>query len=524
MYRLLVSDDGTEITLLDMMLSDLPTDLRLGGTGALVKDLQPAFATTIEQAKSLITTRGTNPDLLLLGATVRRDRSTLSSSDGGPACEFLSSIRTKQIPTVVISSSGLEKLLPEIILRPNVAVWQPGTGPKAFDPDESRATFAKILQNLCSPDWSHRVTVFVGEASATYKISDGHHEYSFEWAYSNKHIVAQTIRAMERFRPYANGVLRDDWQQELSDWGCTTYGFLIQHAIGPGLLEAIEQSRRIDLQFNVDMLNRLRRDEVLDLFELPFEAANHDTSVDKFFCVRVPMARRVRPEDRSCSWKMPMDRPLRMLAVFGAAGGAAGLRSEATGQQSPAQMKPLQRVEEFRTFLGELKKSCPLEIEFFDESKGRGTAFVSALKEHLEDHQFDIVHFYGHSANRGKDGTFLFVPGDTIDEAMALNVRAVCKWMAEVRMKESPPFLVFLSSCESGSARTAVEMMDAGVEYVLGFRWEVEEEGVIEFIKEFYSEHLKRKSEVRKSYWLACKEIQSRSTGQPEWASAILLN
>ncbi|MCK1396499.1 CHAT domain-containing protein [Bradyrhizobium sp. 1] len=524
MYRLLVSDDGAEITLLNMMLGDLPADLQLGGTGPLLKNLQPAFATTIEQAKSVIAARGENPSLLLLGATVRRERTDLNSSDGGPACEFLHSIRGKNIPTLVISSSSQEKLLPEVILRPNVAVWQPGTRPELFDLDKSREAFSGIITNLCSPNRSYHVTVSVGDALATYKIIDGQHEYSFEWAYFDKHVVAQTIRAMERFRPYDNGMLRKGWQQELCDWGCTTYGFLIKHAIGTGLLEAMEDSRQIDIQFNVDELSKVRGPGELNLFELPFEATNHSTRADEFFCVRVPMARRVRPDGRSLAWQAPVDRPLRMLVVLGGSGGSAGLQSEATGGLSMEEMKPLERFEEFREFLDELKSDCALEIEILDGSKAQGKEFIKALRKFLEDGQFDIVHFYGHSANRGEDGTFLFAPGDTVDRANAVNIRAICKWMAELREKKSVPFLVFLSSCESGSARTAVEMMKSGVEYVLGFRWQVEEEFAIAYIKEFYTEHLKKKSEVRKAYWLACKEIQSMHMGQPEWASAILLN
>jgi hypothetical protein len=524
MYRLLVSDDGTEITLLNMMLSDLPADLRVGGNGSLVKDLEPAFATTIEQAKSEIEARGEKPSLLLLAATVRQDRSALNSSDGGPACELLRSIRGDKIPTLVVSSSVLEKLLPEIILRPHVAVWQPEPKRTLSDLDKSRATFAHILHNLGSPDGSHRVTVTVGERSATYKIFDGHYGYSFNWAYSDDYLVGKTIQTMERFRPYENGVLRQQWQEELSDCGCATYSFLIKHAIGAALLEALEASRKIDLQFNVDVFNSLKREGGTNLFELPFEATNHNTCADKFFCVRVPMARRVRPDDRSCAWQMPLDRPLRMLVVFGAAGGATGVQSEATGQQSVAAMKRLQRAEELKIFLDDLKENCAVEITIVDETKGRGEEFIDVLRGHLQDEQFDIVHFYGHSASKGADGTFLFAPGETIDEVNPVSIRAVSNWIGDLRIKKTPPFLVFLSSCESGSARTAIEMMNSGVEYVLGFRWEVEERFAIAFIKEFYSEYLKRKSEVRKSYWLACKEIQSRYMGQPEWASAILLN
>jgi hypothetical protein len=506
MYRLLVSDDGAEINLMNEMLDDLPPDIRVGQNGPLLKDMKRAVATTIEQAQQEIKGRREPPSLLIVAATVRQSRTALSSVDGGPASDFLQSVKNDNIPTLVISSVSLEKLMPEIVLRTNVALWRPEPKSTLADLERAHAAFARTLQGLGSTETSHRVTVSVKARSATYNI------------------VSHTISLMKGYRPYLNGVLRMEWQKELTACGRATYSFLMKHAIGKALLEAMERSGKIDLQFHLDMQSSLNADERADLFELPFEATNHSDRAEEFFCVRVPVARRVRSTNRSVANPPSSNDVRRMLAVFGAAGGVAGVQGENTGQQSLASMKQLEKKCEFQKFLQSSVDLGSVKLELLDETKARGDEFISKLENLLRENQFDIVHFYGHSVNLGPKGTFLFAPGETDDDAKPLSIRAVCDWMADKRTKASPPHLVFLSSCESGSTRTALEMMDTGIEYILGFRWEVEEQFAMKFITRFYSEYFKKNSDVRQSYWQACKQIQSMHMGQPEWASAILLN
>jgi CHAT domain-containing protein len=80
------------------------------------------------------------------------------------------------------------------------------------------------------------------------------------------------------------------------------------------------------------------------------------------------------------------------------------------------------------------------------------------------------------------------------------------------------------ASRKDANPRTAVEMMNAGVSGVLGFRWEVEEAVAILFVREFYNSYVLLRRSVTEAYRSACAEARGFDMGQPGWASAVLIN
>jgi CHAT domain-containing protein len=164
-------------------------------------------------------------------------------------------------------------------------------------------------------------------------------------------------------------------------------------------------------------------------------------------------------------------------------------------------------------------------LEVLDASQAKGRTFQQELMERLTGNDYDVVHFYGHSI-AGPGGTFLIAPGEDEFTGYPISIRAVASWIGDLTApgrRGRLPALVLLSSCQSGSVQTALEMMQAGVETVIGFRWEVEETTAADYVAAFYKAYLGRREHVTESYRFACDQARVLSQGTPGWASAIVL-
>jgi hypothetical protein len=236
------------------------------------------------------------------------------------------------------------------------------------------------------------------------------------------------------------------------------------------------------------------------------------------------MARRVAGDDQEV---IPnASDTLKILLVLGAKGGDAAFNSEVSGARRSGLLASLSQATSVKKYLDEISQSGTIKrsttLEVLDAEAGRDLDFQHALEERLTTTDYDIVHFFGHSVG-GPEGTFLFAPGGTEGTARAINIRAVAKWFGDkVGGKTKPPFLVFLSSCESGSPRTAVEMMKAGVINVIGFRWEVEEAVAVEFIRTFYKAYIQMGEPVTESYRNACANALALDVSNPGWVAATV--
>jgi CHAT domain len=237
------------------------------------------------------------------------------------------------------------------------------------------------------------------------------------------------------------------------------------------------------------------------------------------------MARRVRVLEEQQQSSVETSGCLNALLIIGAVGEIAKIRNETTGVESTVSFQRLRRIEQFLAALTEFSKPRPgqrsIRVEKLSGDVAKGGDFEEALREKLAKNRYDTIHYYGHSVTIDQD-TFLIVPGELEYTGHQLSVRALAHWLKQVEAGKKPSLVIF-TSCEGGSVRSAVEMMNAGVQSVLGFRWEVEEELAVKYIREFLNAYLLSGNSMPEAFRTACDEVRAGHQGTPAWASAILV-
>jgi hypothetical protein len=468
--------------------------------------------------------------LIVLDANVRATGATKDPQDGALAAEFLRDFGNDQsndrIPIMVLAQTTMEKVVFEALQRWDIGMWIPSAPASRNDTGAEQEKIAEILGGLKPGNYLRKrvITVSVGTKLAKYRLFDGHYTFEAESPYRTHHQPAQLIRQMKKFRPYIHGVVREDWQDILTDAGRDLYELVIEDIFGSNLMDKIKKDGKgVDIRFHVALGDHA--EDVEDLFLLPFETVNSNSRPDGFFCACVPMARSMGQLTEVALPPEPNAR-LKVLLVVGAEGGPASIQSESTGARKAGKLGFLGRIDDVRKYLEQRRSSTSgtrhIDLDVLDESATKEIDFRSLLAAKLTKVDYDVVHFYGHSV-ADADGTFLFAPGASEPKARAISIREVALWIGDQTQKTRPPSLVFLSSCESGSVLTAVEMMNAGVTSVLGFRWEVKEDTAADYVRAFYRSYLELGRSITEAYRDACNVARVGNMGDPSWVAPIIV-
>jgi CheY-like chemotaxis protein len=526
----LVTDDDTTDEMVRHMFRSLPADFVLPKGGRFT-EAEIVRRSSTESEIALLQSK--TPALIVLDGSVRKSARDPACANGEAATEMLREMRKGKadIPILVVTPASFANLVFEVLLRWDIVLWRPPALSDLQDFDDVRREFAEAVGGLSSDPGKRQITVTVGRRSAIYRMFDGRNEYAIDREYNTSRQPEELIEEMREFVPIDKSEVSRVWQKQLTRFGSDLYKWLIEDVFGASLMERLRREKHgVEIRFHLDATDEFESAESDDLFLLPFEATNSVNHVDGFFCATVPMARRIGRVDRVGVG--PLFRPsLRILLVVGASGGVSYRPDERTAQPHPVELSFLRHADDVRRCLYEVRDKCKARpdradrevvVDVLDNVAAKDQEFIGRLQDLLLRNDYDIVHFYGHSAG-GADGTCLFAPSGEC-RAEPISIRQVARWMADKREKTRAPAFVFLSSCQSATMRTAREMMKAGVSSVLGFRWEVEEDGAIEFVREFYRSCILLQQPLLESYRSACAEVMSGRRGQPVWASAVLMN
>lgn len=473
----------------------------------------------------------TMPRLVILDARLKANDAT-RSANGKAALDLLQWLESHSpsTPVLIVAQDLPEALQQYALERQNIFVWNDKTG---REPD-SAMDFARVLTCLegSAARLRRRLIIEVEESSVKYRVQVGPHEFSSpEAPYKSLSRVKALVDRIERFRPYHDNQVDNEWLPKLSDVGKDVFSALVADNLGAPIVNLIRGACKaqatpgssiyegLDLRFEINVSGEGPR-----LFSLPFElGTNYDD--DRFLCHEVPMARRLHldePRPRG-QWDEPPRRsPVRMLFVNAAMGGTIELKPEEGGAALPSQyLDPLGSIAEERRALDELValsggRLIVEEIRLDDENALTGQLLQDRIESLLTTGRFDIFHFSGHSLTFGQT-TILVLPGQP-GEGWKLSIRAVGNWMYQGDCK-----LLVLSSCSGASLRTALEVMRAGASGVLGFRWEVEEKSCVRYIKRFYNAYLDpdHPMTLPDAYRHACAAERGDAGESPTWASAV---
>jgi len=472
------------------------------------------------------------PALVIVDALVRK-RSRGGPGNGEAATTLLQWLEEHypSVPVIVASSASLERLDLKVLSRQNVALW-------SMDPQQTEDAgkrFVDLLAGFSSlyGARSRRITVVVKKNSAQYRIKEGLAEFTTdEKPYADADDLACLIDLSRNFTPYGQTTVRDTWQLELGKHGKDLFKLLFRDTLGPRFIETMSTANgappaagrlAVDLRFDIDM--DLDRPDIDGLFTLPFEALNHDRQPESFLCTRVPMARRlgVRPPDGGAAGTPASLEPARVLFVSANIDGSnVPVVDETTGQRFYPPISPLYKIDEEIEILTSLfaennrlvrKLAEPVVV---NQDTARGRLLKEHIKQQLIEGRYDILHFAGHSVTDASGGTFLVLPGPDDGDAIGVSVREVAHWVCLGGCK-----LVVLSACRAASRLTAIEMMKAGAQAVLGFRWDADAEFAAPYFRLFYRAYFREGQSLSSAYRDACHQARLEARGSPLWASAI---
>src|SRR5262249_53873088 len=145
--------------------------------------------------------------------------------------------------------------------------------------------------------------------------------------------------------------------------------------------------------------------------------------------------------------------------------------------------------------------------------------FAETLEHTLKEHQYDFVHFAGHSFTTADGRTFLILPSARPDRVVGLPIESFARWAGVARAR-----FAYLSSCRGGSWEGLRNMVEYGIPQVLGFRWDVEDDKAAHFAQVFYDRLLQEGKSFASAYRDACVKLHDESNStNPIWASPVLV-
>jgi hypothetical protein len=527
----LVTSDDTNDEIIRTMFAGLPPESPFAQSTVLRKSTVAGELDVLQKLKQ----KGEAlPHLVILDGSVRQQSTDSLPIDGGPAADLLQKMAANyaSVPIVVLAPTSMEKLQQAVLRRWDVAMWNPV--PDATVDGNADDKFARILDNIDNPNKTHErlITITVKSKSASYEIWDGFYKLDMDAAYKTDYTLPSLRNFARRFAPYGSDRrLKEDWKDELLNRGADLYGLILNDIFGPDLLKQIEAAGRgAVFRFSVDLEEKDEAHEGQELFLLPFEAANADRVAENFLCARVPMARRLGIPTSSPNWGLPygcLGQKVKICLIVGATEGPTELIDQATGATTTVALDKLTLSSEFVEYLRKRSAAAnggrSVEVDLMDEKVARGRAFRDVLEEKLRTTDYDFVHFYGHSITTPDGNTCLIVPGEKKFTGLAVPIGLFASWIKDRTHKSRLPSGIFLSSCQSASVKTAIEMRKAGVDHVIGFRWEVEETTAADFVRAFYQAYLERGDHTAKAFRFACDQARLAAEGKPAWASAIVL-
>jgi CHAT domain-containing protein len=131
-----------------------------------------------------------------------------------------------------------------------------------------------------------------------------------------------------------------------------------------------------------------------------------------------------------------------------------------------------------------------------------------------------VIHFAGHSLITLDNLTLLMLPGRRPGEAEAMMVEVFADLASGAGAR-----LVYLSSCQSSSANTVASLAQRDVPCVLGFRWEVADDGAADFAELFYGGLFTGRQTICAAFRAACHGVYKPPPAIEEssaWVSPIL--
>jgi hypothetical protein len=158
------------------------------------------------------------------------------------------------------------------------------------------------------------------------------------------------------------------------------------------------------------------------------------------------------------------------------------------------------------------------EVELLDEKSCNGKPFDEVLFAKLQQEDWHIIHFAGHSKFEGDEG-FLVVPGSfSGDSPKHISIADLGPYLKKTHF-------LYLSSCESAFEQFFFELARHEVPAVLGFRWKVEDLYGFEFAQRFYEAFFQEapRRRLEHAFLEARRKVKTKYGDKKIWASPMMV-
>ena len=136
--------------------------------------------------------------------------------------------------------------------------------------------------------------------------------------------------------------------------------------------------------------------------------------------------------------------------------------------------------------------------------------------------RYDVVHFAGHAlfedvGGARQRGYLIF--GNHAAETHAVPISEFAGWLNEANVQ-----LAYLNCCRSSATRAAHELANSKVPLSIGFTWDLDGGGAVDFATTFYRHLLNNDAKVCPAFQYARKRLHRRHQGgDPIWTAPVLV-
>ena len=142
--------------------------------------------------------------------------------------------------------------------------------------------------------------------------------------------------------------------------------------------------------------------------------------------------------------------------------------------------------------------------------------FISYVRQTLEQGNWHIVHYAGHSYYADGKGYIIFPR--TADEAFPIGFGTFSSWL-----RTSQTQLLFLCSCHSSADNIVFELARNQIPAILGFRWNLSDHMALKYATIFYRHLVEEGKTLEKAFQHTTRDLYEQDNLNPIWASPVLI-
>jgi hypothetical protein len=250
-----------------------------------------------------------------------------------------------------------------------------------------------------------------------------------------------------------------------------------------------------------------------DMHDIALEAIFCPRSKDRYWMLEAPVYRRLAPLGVG-NYLFDGGKRINSLFIDGSVSGYDTdlnllLPSLTSPPDECSTIKNLLSKSQAEFNVGETKLLGP-------DGKNDGFSNAESVEDCLEQGEWDLVHFAGHSYyDPSQKRGYVFLPGRDARSFEKVELERLSDWLRKTSF-------VYFSSCDSGAAAFVFALAERRIPNIVGFRSSIEDPFACEYAERFYRSLFERRS-IERAFLEARRSIHGKHPDSRIWAAALLI-